>query len=278
MSMTMSAAVVMNALRWEWFRLRRRVGVAVIFGLLLAGSLVQLAAQAWLAGAEVFPAAAYDYPAWLMASAVNVGPFAAVILAGIVLGGDFPAGAWRTLSARGMPRWQTALAKLLLLALTLIALTVVVWAVGALVGLLVGSDELPDYPAELAIGESNNSWTLAVGSLGAAALTLLAYVGLGSVLTAAGRSAAFGIGVGIAIILAETIVYTVAAAIVGLAWDWQLSDYTRWTLSGSTGALLRGDDDLSRWVFVAPVLGYAGLCWGLTLWGLERRDLTSGGG
>ena len=277
MSMTMSAAVVMNALRWEWFRLRRRVGVAVIFGLLLAGSLVQLGAQAWLVGLEVFPAAAYDYPARLMAAVNLVGPFAAVILAGIVLGGDFPAGAWRTLTARGMPRWQAALAKLLLLALTLTALLVVVWAVGALVGLLAGSDELPDYPAELAIG-AQNTWTLAAGSLGAAALTLLAYVGLGSVLTAAGRSAAFGIGVGIAIILAETIVYTVAAAIVGLAWDWQLGDYTRWTLSGSTGALLRGDDDLSRWVFVGPVLGYAGLCWGLTLWGLERRDLVGGSG
>ena len=276
MSMTMSAAVVMNALRWEWFRLRRRVGIAVIFGLLLAGSLVQLGAQAWLVGLEVFPAAAYDYPARLMAAVNLVGPFAAVILAGIVLGGDFPAGAWRTLTARGMPRWQAALAKLLLLALTLTALLVVVWVVGALVGLLAGSDELPDYPAELAFGEQN-TWTLAVGSLGAAALTLLAYVGLGSVLTVAGRSAAFGIGVGIAIILAEFVVAMVGG-FLDFALESELSDYTRWTLSGSTGALLRGDDDLNRWVFVGPVLGYAGLCWGLTLWGLERRDLTSGGG
>lgn len=275
--MLLNAAIVLNALRWEWFRLRRRVGVVVIFGLLLAGAVVQLAAQTWLARIEAFAAAAYDYPTWLMASGGNVGIFAAVMLAGIVFGGDFAAGAWRTLTARGTARWQAALAKLLLLALTLTALLTAIWILGAIVGLLAAPGELPDNPGLPAIGTAN-SWTLAVGSLGAAGLTLLAYVGLGSVLTVATRSAAFGIAVGIAIILAETIIYTVAGAIAGLAWDVDLSAYTRWTLSGATGALFRGDDDLSRWVFVAPVLAYAALCWGLTLAALERRDLPGGGG
>lgn len=279
--MLLNAAIVLNALRWEWFRLRRRVGVAVIFGLLLVGAVVQLAAQTWLSRAEFFAAGAYDYPVWLMTSGGNVGIFAAVMLAGIVFGGDFAAGAWRTLTARGTARWQAALAKLLLLALTLTVLLTAVWILGAIVGLLAapgaGPDGRPDNPGLPAIGTAN-SWTLAFGSLGAAGLTLLAYVGLGSVLTVATRSAAFGIAVGIAIILAESIVYAVAGAIAGLVWEVDLSYYTRWTLSGATGALFRGDDDLSRWVFVAPALGYAGLCWGLTLAALERRDLPGGGG
>lgn len=263
-------AAVLNALRWEWFRFRRRVGVAVIFGLLLLGAIAQLAGQAWLARIEAFPAASYDYPGWLMATAGNLFPFVAVILAGIILGGDFPTGTWRTLVARGIAPWQAALAKLLLIALTLAALLCAVWTLGAVVGLLAAPDAGPD-------SGTSNGWPLAVGRLGAAALTLLAYVGLGSVLAVAGRSTAFGIGVGIAIIMFESVGYLVAGQIAGVVWDFDLNDYTRWTLSGSTTALLTGDDDFSRWVFVAPALGYAALCWVLTLALLELRDLRGGG-
>lgn len=264
-------AAVLNALRWEWFRFRRRVGVAVIFGLLLFGAMAQLAGQTWLASIEAFPAASYNYPGWLMATAGNLFPFVAVILAGIILGGDFPTGTWRTLVARGIAPWQAALAKLLLLALTLSALLCVIWTLGAVVGLLAAPD------AELPTDGPGNGWPLAVGGLGAVALTLLAYVGLGSVLAVAGRSTAFGIGVGIAIIMLESVGYLVAGQIAMVVWDFDLNDYTRWTLFGSTTALLTGDDDFSRWVFVAPALGYAALCWVLTLALLELRDLRGGG-
>lgn len=266
MTITMMIAAVLNALRWEWFRLRRRVGVAVIFGLLLAGAMAQLATQAWLARVEIFPAAAYDHPGWLMAAAGNIIPFVAVILAGIVLGGDFPTGTWRTLTARGSAPWQAALAKLLLLALTLAALLGVIWTLGAAVGLLSAPTAGP-----------GNGWALATGGLGAVVLTMLAYVGLGGVLAAAGRSAAFGIGVGIAIILVESVGYLVAGEIAGAVWGLELNDYTRWTLSGATSGLGGGDGDLSRWVFAAPALGYAALCWVLTLALLELRDLGGGG-
>ena len=265
-------AAVLNGLRWEWFRLRRRVGVAVIFGLLLAGAVAQLAAQTWLARVEAFPGAAYDYPGWLMATAGNILPFAAVILAGIVLGGDFPTGTWRSVVARGVSRWQAGLAKLALLALTLAALLGVIWGTGTVVGLLAA----PDAGAGDFTG-SGNGWALAAGGLGAAVLTMLAYLGLGSVLAVAGRSAAFGIGVGIAIILFESVGYLTAEQIAGVVWGLDLNDYTRWTLSGATTALLAGDGDFSRWVFVAPALGYAAFCWVLTLAALELRDLRGGG-
>ena len=176
--MTMIAAVF-NGLRWEWFRLRRRVGVAVIFGLLLAGAAAQLAAQTWLARVEAFPGAAYDYPGWLMTTAGNILPFAAVILAGIVLGGDFPTGTWRSVAARGVSRWQSGLAKLLLLALTLAALLCVIWGMGAVVGLLAAPDAGAEDFTASATG-SGDGWALATGGLGAAVLTLLAYLGIES--------------------------------------------------------------------------------------------------
>ena len=138
--MTMTA-VALNVLRWEWFRLRRRVGVAVIFGLLLAGAAAQLAVETRLASMEILPAAAYDYPGRLMAAAGNISPFAAVVLAGIIMGGDFPTGTWRSVVARGVSRWQAGLAKLLLLALTLAALLCVIWGMGAVVGLLAAPDD-----------------------------------------------------------------------------------------------------------------------------------------
>ena len=270
-------AVVVNLLRWEWFRLRRRVGVGVIFGLLLAGAAAQLAAQTWLARVEGFPGAAYDYPGWLMTTAGNILPFVAVVLAGIVVGGDFPIGTWRTLAARGVFRWQAGLAKLLLLALTLAALLGVIWGMGAVVGLLAAPDTGQPDVFTAPAAESGSSWAMAAGGLGAAVVTLLAYLGLGSVLAVAGRSAAFGIGVGIAIILFESVGYLVAGEIAGFAWGLDLNDYTRWTLSGATTALLAGDGDFSRWVFVAPALGYAAFCWVLTLALLEVRDLRGGG-
>ena len=272
-----AAAVIANALRWEWYRLRRRTAFWVIIGLVAAGVVIQLAAQTLLARLEAFPAAAYDYPGWVMTVAGETMPLIAVALSAMAFGGDVGGGTMRALVARGMPRWHAGLGKLLTISAALTALLAAIWILAALFGVLAAPWANPAAAnpalAEIAAG----SWGDSAAALPRAAAVIIAYIGLGSALATAGRSAAFGIGVGIAIIIAESVAYPAAGGIAHAVWGFDLGDYTRWTLGGSASALTRGTTGASPWALAAVTLAYAALCWTLTLALLTRRDLGSGG-
>ncbi len=275
-----AASGVLTALRWEWFRLSRRVPFWIIVGLAaaaiafgLAGLLVFRHFAPDFAGLSGSPA---DYPATAVGALSSLGVFLAVVLSSMIFGIDFASGSWRSLTARGMARWQVGLAKLLLLASILLIFWIAAWLVAAAVGLAAGQPSETLGGINQAITETAG-WGETLVRLGASWLVALAYLGLGAVLTTAGRSTAFGLGVGIGIVLVELWVYPLAG-FLGEALDFPVEDYTRWTLRGVTSRFVNGEEDLGRWVFLAPVLGYAALCWGLTLYGLHRRDLTPGSG
>ena len=275
-----AASGVLTALRWEWFRLSRRAPFWVIMGLAAAAIAVGLA------GLLLFQYFAQDfvglatspsgYPAAAVGALAGLGVFLAVVLASMVFGSDFASGAWRALTARGTERWQVGLAKLLLLAAVLLVFWTVSWLVAAAVGLVAGQPSENPGGINQAITETAG-WGETLVQLGASWLVALAYLGLGAVLTTAGRSTAFGLGVGVGIVLVELWVYPLAG-LLGQALEFPVEDYTRWTLRGVTSRFVNGEDVLGRWAFLAPVLGYAALCWGLTLYGLHRRDLASGSG
>ena len=266
---------VLTASRWEWFRLSQRVAFWVIIGLMGAGVAATLAALLLVSRFGGFPFSPYDYQSTVAVMLGTVGPFLAVILASIVYGGDFGWDTWRPLTARGMARWQIGLAKLLVAAGALAVFWAAAWGLAAIVGLAAGS------PSASTSGGGNGpaGWGEPAVQLGAAWLVALAYLGLGAVLTTAGRSTAFGLGVGVGVILFELAVYPLAG-LAGKAFDIPVGDYTLWTLWGVTGGLVNGSDESSpsRWVFLGATLGYGGLFWGLTLLGLSRRDLGSGNG
>ena len=275
-----AAAGVLTALRWEWFRLSRRAPFWVIMGLAAAAiafGLAGLMAFRYFApDFGGFAGSPADYPATAVGALSGLGVFLAVVLSSMIFGSDFASGAWRALTARGTARWQVGLAKLLLLAAILLIFWIAAWLVSAAVGLAAGQSSESAGGMEQAITETAG-WGETLVQLGASWLVALAYLGLGAVLTTAGRSTAFGLGVGIGIVLVELWVYPLAG-VLGEALQFPVEDYTRWTLRGVTSRFVNGEDDLGRWVFLAPVLGYAALCWGLTLYGLHRRDLTSGSG
>ena len=262
-----AASAVLTAIRWEWFRLSRRAPFWVIMGLMAAAVVVSLAS---MLAAQVFAellTGAHQFPLTAVSVLASLGPFLAIILASLSFGSDFTSGTWRPLTARGAERWHVGLAKLLLLAVILLLFWIAAWLAAAAVGLVSG-DAAQDVPGE---------WEETAVRLACSWLVALAYLGLGAVLTTAGRSTAFGLGVGIGIVLFELWVYPLAG-FLGEALDFPVADYTRWTLRGVTSRFVNGEDVLGRWVFLATVLGYAVLCWGLTLYGLHRRDLTSGSG
>ena len=270
-------AVLANTIRWEWFRLRRRTGFWVILGLLavaVAGTLAAFAAALRLIESDT-SIPPHEYLLLVFELLSRLGPFVAIILAGVVFGSDYGWGTFRPLFARGQRRWQVVTAKLVLATLALAMVWVASWALAAVVGLVAAEPEMNRL--EIIPGGSGG-WADSTGRFMSALPVATAYLTLAALLCAVGRSTAFGLGVGIAILIVESIAYPAAGAISQLALDVNLGDYTRWTLWGVTRGLMGRDDDLGAWVFLPAVLAYVTAFAALAMVITERRDVSSGNG
>ncbi len=272
-----SVAVLANTIRWEWFRLRRRTEFWVIMGLLafaVVGTLaVSVGVLRLIQSGVAIPA--YEFPLVVFELLSRLGPFLGVVLAGMVFGSDHGWGTFRPLFARGQPRWQVVTAKLILAAAIMAAAWITAWVLAALVG-LVAAD--PPTNAVEVMPRDADGWAESTGQFASAWPVAIAYLLLGSLLCAVGRSTAFGLGVGIAVLIVESIAYPAAGAISQLALDVNLNDYTRWTLWGVTRGLMGRDDGLGPWVFLPAVLAYATAFTALAMLITQRRDVSSGNG
>jgi len=275
--LTFYVAISANTFRWEWFRLRRRAGfwaIVGIVGLFVAGALAATVVMRFIpAVGEAMPA--YGFPHIVFNVLSRLAPFLGVILAGFIFGGEFSWGTWRAALSRGMPPSRLILTKILLGAAVLFAIWLIAWCLAALVGLVAGENESGGI-----IRESSgfpDGWIDAGLQFASAWPVAVTYLALGAILCIIGRSTAFGIGVGIALIAAEMIGYPLLKLVAELIWEISLQDYLRWTLRGVTGGLL-GNDEPKAIVFLPAVLAYTGLfCW-LALVIFNRRDLDSGNG
>ncbi len=270
-------AVLANAARWEWFRLRRRTGFWVILGslgLAVVGTLAVSAGVVWLVqDSSLIPPSGYPLLVFELLS--RLGPFFGIVLAGMVFGSDYGWGTLRPLFARGQPRWHAIAAKLGLAALVLVIVWAASLALAVLVGLVAAN---PPTNVELIIPSEPGRWVDSVGRFVSAWPVAIAYLLLGALLCAVGRSTAFGLGVGIAVLIVESIAYPAAGAVSQLALDVNLGDYTRWTLWGVTRGLMGRDDDFGSWVFLPAVVAYATAFAALAVVITERRDVSSGNG
>ena len=262
-----SAGLLPLTLRWEWFRLGRRLGFWAVAGIVLLFIIAALTASALAAAYDdELSFALLDYPNIAAEVLEQLAPFVGVILAAFVFGSEFSWGTYRALTARGLPRWQPAAAKLLLLAAALVAL----WVISGLLGLLAG--------ALAGQGETDIEAADVFANFGAVGLAALAYIGLGAALTVTGRSTAFGLGVAFGIVVFELIGYPLITLLAALV-DLDPGPVFRWTLNGVTGRLINGNDaSLGRWVFLLPTLAYGAGLWAIAITGLSRRDLSSGNG
>ena len=274
---TADVAAAGNALRWEWFRLSRRAGLWVILGLAavaVVGTLVVAAIlqKAGPAGLSIPPT---GFPLLVFEALSRLGPFLGIILAAMIFGGDYGWGTLRPLLARGQPRWQAALVKLLLPCAILAAVWVIAWILAVVVGLVAGASSSPVFDL---ISDAPTGWWGTAGSFFSAWPVAVAYLALTALLCTVGRSTAFGLGVGVAILIFETVVYPVAGLISQLALDIDLGDYTRWTLQGVTSGLMGRDGDIGPWPFLPATLAYLSIFCALTLYLTTCRDLNSGSG
>lgn len=271
------AAALVNLLRWEWFRLCRRVGfwaIVGILGLFVAGELATAIGMQFIPEVgETTPA--YGFPHAAFGALSRLAPFLGIILAGFIFGGEFGWGTWRASLGRGMPISRLILVKMLLGAAVLFAVWIITWCLAAMVGLVAGENDLggitrqpPGFPDGWGDGglKFASVWPVAV-----------TYFALGGLLCVIGRSTAFGVGVGIALVLAEIIGYPLLNLLLELIWEISLEDYLRWTLRGASNGLL-GNDEPKAIFFLPVVLAYAVLfCW-LTFAIFNKRDVDSGNG
>ena len=269
------AANYLNLLGWEWFRLRQRMGfwaIVGIMGLFVVGNLVVVALATRLAPlAFGLPAQAYPAAAFLILAAL--GPFFGVVLASFLLGNEFAWGTWRTLVARGKPRHWPILSKLLLGGAILAAVWVLAWCVGSVFGLIAGDDSggvITDFLFEIPDG-----WGQAATQFFSSLPVAITYLALGALLCVVGRSPTFGVGVGIAIVIAESVAYPLANAIIQGVYGFEIHEYTRWTLWGVSRGLM-GRDELSAAWFLPALLAYLALFCGLSILVFMRRDVDSG--
>ena len=270
-------AVLGNMIRWEWFRLRRRTEFWVILGLLALAVVGTLAVSAGVLRLiqSSFSIPPYGYPLLVFELLSRLGPFLGIVLAGMVLGSDYGWGTFRPLFARGQCRWQVLTAKLALATLILAVVWIVSWLLAAGVGMIAATP--PTNGLEFTPSGSG-SWVESAGRFVSAWPVTLAYLLLGALLCAVGRSTAFGLGVGIAVLIVESIAYPAADLISQLVLEVNLGDYTRWTLWGVTRGLMGRDDQIGPWVFLPAVVAYAAIFAALAALVTERRDVSSGNG
>ena len=201
-----TVTVLANTIRWEWFRLRRRTEFWVIMGLLAFAVVGTLAVSAGvlrlIQSGVAIPA--YGFPLVVFELLSRLGPFLGIVLASLVFGSDHGWGTFRPLFARGQPRWQVVTAKLMLAAAIMAAAWITAWVLAALVG-LVAAD--PPTNAVEVMPRDADGWAESTGQFASAWPVAIAYLLLGSLLCAVGRSTAFGLGVGIAVLIVESIAY-----------------------------------------------------------------------
>ncbi len=271
-----TAMTYVNLLRWEWFRLSRRFGfwaILAILGLAVAATLAITAAMRFVPflGDSLPP---HRFPDAVSQVLSSLAPFLGVVLAGFIFGGEFGWGTWRSSLARGMPASRLMLTKVTMGGGVLLAVWLVAWVVASVVGLAFGQDTAG---AAALLPGSSGGWGEVAAKFAASWPAAVAYLALGALLCVVGRSTAFGVGVGIGVVMVETVGFPIARAVAELLWDVSLGAYLRWTLHGaSTG--LAGGDDLSAVFFLPALLAYIGaFCW-LMLVVFQRRDLDSGNG
>ena len=272
-----ATATYLSLLQWEWFRLRQRVGFWVVVG--LAGLFVVgiLAVTTLATSQSTVPLGIppQGYPAAVFQGLSRLGPFFGIVLASFLLGSEFAWGTWRTLIARGERRHWTIHSKLLLGSGILLAVWVVAWCVGAGVGLIAGdesSSAIGDFLFEVPDG-----WGEAAATCFASLPVAMTYMALGALLCVASRSSAFGVGVGLAVVVAESVAYPLANVIVNGVYGFELHEYTRWTLWGVSNGIVGRDEMNAAW-FLPAVLAYLMAFYGLSILVFGKRDVDSGSG
>ena len=259
---------IVNLVRWEWFRLRRRAGflVLAILTLLVPGLLMVVAVVQNLT--KLVPGLISDEPLKfgyfdLAAGGLAVvTPVVAILLAALLHATDLQGGNCRTLAARGAARRNILAAKACTAALLLLAYHLIAYLLAGL-------------PAAV-LAPHFAGWDAGATDMAASFVNGLLYLSLGIVLSHWRESTAFTVGVGIAFIAFEAIAYPIAGA-VGQAVGWPVSEVTTWTIWGVANGLQGESEEIARAWYIPIVAGYAVALAAAALGLFHKYDLRASG-
>ncbi len=216
--MTMAMQVALLT-RWEWFKLRRRWAPWIVVGFVM---MVQLLVF-WLS-AVFGNDLSYQSPSENIANGLGLaaffGPFVAVILASMVVGGEYGWGTLRPVLSKGAGRWQLLVSKV----------AVVVLFTAAMLIVLALSVTISGFIAEAALSPSESSETY--GDISAADLlalygrmlyAFLPYITLALFMVVLTGSNGVGIGLSMGYYIGEGII--LVPILTNFSWSDQINAY-----------------------------------------------------
>ena len=198
MAMAMQVALLT---RWEWFKLRRRWVPWILLGFVLVIEQLIFWLVATLSNAVSYRSTSENIANGLGFSAF-FGPFIAVILAAVVVGGEYGWGTLRPVLSKGAGRWPFLASKaavvVLVTAAILVILSVTVAISGFIAEAALSAPEAEPY--------SNISWLDLLALFGRMIYGFLPYIALALFVVVLTGSNGVGISLSLGYYIAETVI------------------------------------------------------------------------
>ncbi len=199
MAMAMQVALLT---RWEWFKLRRRWVPWILLGFVLA--MEQLVF--WLS-VTLGDDLSYQSPIENIANGLGVStlfaPFVTVVLAAVVVGGEYGWGTLRPVLSKGAGRWQFLASKVSVVMLVAVVMLLAISVTVTISGFIA---EAVLTPSESAEGYGDLSWVDVLALFGRMVYGFLPYITLALFVVVLTGSNGIGIGLSLGYYIAETII------------------------------------------------------------------------
>jgi ABC-2 type transport system permease protein len=274
---------VMNLMRWEWFKLRKRRMPWVILALFLAypqlGVWVSYLSYRTQPDGETY--ASFTLPQSLLGAANVACSFLGIpliiIFTASVIGTEYQWGTIRPVLAKGTGRWQYLTSKVLLLWLLVAGAVLIIMALTAVSSLIAGA--LAGGAPEGA--SASASWVDVPIAFGKASFVLLPYMALATLFTVLTTSWAIGMAVSVICYLVEFFVSLLPSPDMP-KWFETVVSFVPWR---NAVALLEGHGgfDVGETASALPsaihaflvLTAHILLLGGLALWLFQRRDVAA---
>ena len=269
---------MLNLIRVEFFKLRKRWMPYVLLLVLLASILIPLVVSYLNYQSEV---SGFQAPMWketlvlpnamegIFNSIPALGIILVVILAASVVGNEYGWGTLRQILARGTSRHRYLTSKLLSIAIIVFIGVIITIAVGLIATIITSM-----------LVEGGIVWGSFIGyliaSLGRTLLVLVAYLSMATFFSVVLRSSALGIMITIAWLIGDGIL----GGLLGMSTGW-LADISQFTISYNTSGLLAlnslhpPDDVTSWWQSAGILLAYSTVFIAASYYTFQRQDLTA---
>ena len=251
----------LKLVQWEWFRLCRRGPFIALAALSFVVPILVLGVKIAQEQDWIINLGRSGYLEAVAGSTSFVAPLLAIVLASFIHAADLQNGNCRTLTSRGHSRDGILASKALLGVILLLGFHLSVLALAVITSIFLD----PHF----------RGWQSGLETTAVSFLSALLYLSLGILLAHWRQSTAFTVGVGLALVFAETILYPIANGL-GELFEWPAQELTAWTLWGITQGLQGNGEYFGPLWYLPLALGYMAALAGLAVLVFRKLDLRAG--